>query len=54
MNWFDLAGTPCLVFELEPLNGFESILAVLAATSVKKPLEAYYWEQSDIPSAWNI
>jgi hypothetical protein len=40
MNSFDLAGTPCLVFEPAPLNAFESIKAILAATIDEEPLEA--------------
>jgi hypothetical protein len=36
------------------LNAFESIKAIFAATIEEKPLEAYIWEQSDIPSLWNI
>jgi hypothetical protein len=52
-NWFDLAGTPCLVFEPEPLNTFDSIEAILAATFEEEPLEAYFWEQSTVPSSWN-
>jgi hypothetical protein len=49
-NLFDHAGTPCHVFEPEPLNAFESIKAILAATFEEEPLEVYFWEQSDIPS----
>jgi len=52
-NWFDLAGTPCLVFEPEPLNAFESIEAILTATFEEEPLEAYFWEQSAVPCPWN-
>jgi hypothetical protein len=52
-NWFDLAGTPCLIFEPEPLNSIESIKAILAASFKEEPLEAYFWEQSAIPSPWN-
>jgi hypothetical protein len=53
MNWFDLAGTTCLVFEPEPLNAIESIKAILAATFEEEPVEAYFWEQSAVPSPWN-
>jgi len=53
-NWFDLAGTPCLVFEPELLNAFDSIEAIYEATFEKEPLEAYFWEQSTVPSAWNL
>jgi hypothetical protein len=52
-NWFDLAGIPCLVFEPEPLNAFESIEAILTASFEEEPLEAYFWEQSAVPSPWN-
>jgi len=52
-NWFDLAGTPCLVFEPEPLNTFESIEAILTLSFDEEPLEAYFWEQSAVPSPWN-
>jgi hypothetical protein len=53
-NWFDLARVHCLVFEPEPLNAFESIEAILAASFEEEPLEAYFWEQSTVPSPWNI
>jgi len=52
-NWFNVAGTPCLVFEPEPLNAFKSIKAVLAATFEEEPLEAYFWKQSIVPSPWD-
>jgi len=39
-NWFDLAGIPCLVFEPESLNAFESIEEILAASFEEEPLEA--------------
>jgi hypothetical protein len=52
-NWFDLAGIPCLVFEPEPLNTFESIEAILAASFQEEPLEAYFWEQSGVPYPGN-
>jgi hypothetical protein len=52
-NWFDLTGIPCVVFEPEPLNTFESIEAILAASFEKEPPEAYFWEQSAVPSPWN-
>jgi len=54
INWFDLVGIPCLVFEPEPLNAFESIEAILTATFEEEPLEAYFWEQLTVPSPWNI
>jgi len=52
-NWFDLTKTPCLVFEPEPLNAFESIKAILRESFKEEPLEAYFWEQSAVPSPWN-
>jgi hypothetical protein len=53
-NWVELAGTTWPVFEPEPLNAFECIEAVLTATFEEEPREAYFWEQSDISSPWNI
>jgi len=53
MNWFDIARTPCLVFEPEPLSAFDSIDAEHTATFVEEPLEAYVWEQSIVPSPSN-
>jgi len=53
-NWFDLAEVPCLVFEPEPLNVFESIEEILKTSFEEEPLEAYFWEQSAVPSPWNI
>jgi len=53
-NSFDLGGTPHLVFEPEPLNEFESISTILASTFKAEPLEGYFWEQSTVPSLWNI
>jgi len=44
------AGTPCIVFELEPLNSFDSIDTILPATLEGEPLDADWWEESDIPS----
>jgi hypothetical protein len=41
-NLFDLAGTTCLAVEPEPLNIFESIEAILAATFKEEPLEANF------------
>ena len=54
MNWFDLAGTPCDLFEHEPLNTFESIDAVLAANFEEEPFEDYFYEQSEVPSLGNV
>jgi len=52
-NWFDLAGTAGLVFESESLNVFDSIEAILSVTFEEEPLEAYFLEQSTVPSPWN-
>jgi len=43
-NLFDLAGTHCRDFEPEPLNGFESIEAICAASFEEQPLKVYFWE----------
>jgi hypothetical protein len=48
MNWFDVAGTPCHVFEPEPLNAFESIKAIHATTFEEEPLETHFWVQSGV------
>jgi len=53
-NRFDLAGTLGPGFEREPLNAFDCIRDILAMTLEEEALEAYYWEQSDIPLAWNL
>jgi hypothetical protein len=53
MKWFDLAGKPCLVFETEHLNVYESIQAILLASFEEESLDAYFWEQSAVPSFWN-
>jgi hypothetical protein len=52
-NLVDVAGTPWLVFEPEPLNAFESIEAILTVTFEEEPLEAYFSEQSTVHSPWN-
>ena len=52
-NWLDLAGIPCLVFEPESLNAFESIEVILTASFTEEPREADFWEQSAVPSPWN-
>jgi hypothetical protein len=52
-NRFDLAPVPCLVFQLEPVNAFESIEAVLAATFQEEPFETYFVELPDFPSLWH-
>jgi len=41
------------MFESKHLNTCDSIEAILAATFEEKPLEAYFWDQSDVPSPWN-
>lgn len=53
-NWFDCTGTPCCVFELETLNAFKSIEAVLTADFEAQPLETYFFEQSNVPAWWNL
>jgi hypothetical protein len=53
-NWFDLAGTHCALSEPEPLNAFESIEGLLNTEVDDICLPAYFWEQSDVPSPWNI
>jgi hypothetical protein len=53
-NWSYLAGISCVVFQPAPLNAIESIEAVLAATIKEELLEAYLFEQSNIPSPWNM
>jgi hypothetical protein len=52
-NCLDIARTPYLVFEPEPLNAFKSIETILTATFQTEPLEACFWEQSNVPSPWN-
>jgi len=53
-NWFDLAGTYCFLSKPEPLNAFESIEGLLNTKVDNLTLPAYFWEQSDVPSPWNI
>jgi len=36
------------------LNAFDSIESVVIAAVEKEPLEAFFFEQSDVPSPWNI
>jgi hypothetical protein len=52
-NSFDLAGIACLVFTPESLNVFERIEGILTASFEEEPFEAYFWEQSNVPSPWN-
>jgi len=49
-NWFHHAGIFCLVLEPTPLNTFESIEVLPAATFKEEPLKAYFWEQSTVLS----
>jgi hypothetical protein len=53
-NWFHFAGTHCTLSEPEPLNGFESIKGLLNTELDNVYLPAYFWEQSDTPSPWNL
>jgi len=52
--WFDHARIGCLVFEPNPLKAYHSIMAILAAPFEEEALEAQFWEQSTIPSHWNL
>jgi len=53
-NWFDLDGTHRSLSEPEPLNAFESIGGLLNTVVDDLILPAYFWEQSEVPSPWNI
>ena len=53
-NWFDLAGSHCTLSEPEPLNAFASIEGLLNIEVDDICLPAYFWEQSDVPSPWNL
>ena len=53
-NWFNLAGTCSSLSEPEHLNAFESIEELLNTEVDDLTLPAYFWEQSDVPSPWNI
>ena len=53
-NWFDLAGTHCGLSEPEPLNTFECIEGLSNTEVDALILPAYFWDQSDVPSPWNI
>jgi len=53
-NWCDLARTPCWILEPEPLNTFQSIHIILAESIQEELLEVDFWQQSAIPSPWNI
>lgn len=53
-NWFDLAGTLCLISEPEPLNVFDSFEAIPAESLDEEPLAAGFWEQSAVPSPSNL
>jgi len=49
-NWFDLAGTHCVLAGPEALNSFESIAGLLNAEVDDLILPAYFWKQSDVLS----
>jgi len=53
-NTFHHARTTWLVFELEPLNAFDNIEPMIALSFEEDPLEVYWWEQSTLPSVWNL
>ena len=53
-NLFDLAGTHCLWSESEQWNPFEIIEGSLNTEGDDLTLPAHFWEQSDVPSHWNI
>jgi hypothetical protein len=53
-NWVDLAGIHCTLSEPEPLNAFESIEGPLNIEVDDIVLRTYFWEQSDVPSLWNL
>jgi len=53
-NWFDLAGTCCTLSEPERLNPFERIEGKMNAAVDDLVLPADFWEQSDVPSPWNL
>jgi hypothetical protein len=52
INFFDLAGVPCTLFEPEPLNAFGSIDEILSEP--EEPLESFFWDQPDTPYPWNL
>lgn len=45
-NWDDLDSTHWPVFEPEPIDTFETIETILAATYEKQTVQDYIWEQS--------
>jgi hypothetical protein len=53
LNWFCLAGVYCTISAPEPLNACESIERLLN-TEIEESPPAYFWEQSDTPSPWNL
>jgi hypothetical protein len=53
-NWFDLTGTPSTSSEPKPLNGLESIKGLLNTEVDDIYHPTYFWEQSDVPSPWNL
>lgn len=54
MNWFHLSGLFCTHCEPKPYNAFDSIDTIVRDSLQGEPLEAYFWEQSDVPSQWNL
>jgi len=42
-----------IIFKPERSNAFHSIETILAVTLENECLEAYFWEQSDVPYTWN-
>jgi len=53
-NWFDLAGTHCSLSNPEPWNSFECIEGLLNTDVIDLTLPPYLWEQSGVPSPWNL
>ena len=51
INYFNLAGRSINLFEIEPLNPFDSIDEILLET--EEPLEAYFWDEPQRVSPWN-
>jgi hypothetical protein len=52
-NWFHEAGTHCTNSEPGPGNTFVCIEGLMNS-EIEEPLPAYFWEQSDTPSPWNL
>ena len=53
-NCVDLNGTPGHAFEPESLNTFNCTEFMLTPTLAADHLEVDFWEQSDVPSHWNL